>query len=54
MATRLHRATVLALYQLSLAVGIALLPVALAASRVGVPIPFDRILTRLVEAYEDA
>ncbi len=52
MVSRLYRATVFALYQLTLVVGIALLPLALVARRLGVPLPIHRAITRLGEAYE--
>lgn len=54
MTASLYRATVLALYQISILIGIALLPVALLANRVGVPLPIDRLLGRLNSAYERA
>lgn len=43
---------VLALYQLSLAVGIVLLPVAMMTRKLGVPLPFHRVICRLEKAYE--
>ena len=52
MVSRLYRATVFALYQLTLMVGITMLPLALVAKRLGVPLPFHRAVTRLGEAYE--
>ncbi|MHB9285994.1 hypothetical protein ACKVMT_03025 [Halobacteriales archaeon Cl-PHB] len=52
MESRLYRATVFALYQLTLMVGIAMLPLALVARRLGVPLPFHRAVTRLGEAYD--
>jgi hypothetical protein len=54
MATAVYRAGVLALYQLSILLGIALLPVALLARRVGVSLPVDRLLDRLGAAYSAA
>lgn len=54
MATAVYRAGVLALYQLSILFGIALLPVALLARRVGVSLPIGRVIARLDEAYADA
>ena len=53
MASRLTRATVFVLYQLTLVVGILALPVALVASRLGVRLPVDRAVTRLGNAYEN-
>jgi len=52
MVSRLYKTTLFALYQLSLLVGIAVLPVAVVASRTGVELPVHRIITRLGEAYE--
>ena len=52
MVSRPYKATLFALYQLSLLVGIAVLPVAVVASRAGVELPIHRIITRLGEAYE--
>ena len=54
MIASLYRAAVLALYQISILLGIALLPVALAAHRAGVSLPVDRLLGRLDSAYERA
>ena len=54
MAPRLYRALVFALYQLSIVVAIALLPVALVTSRVGLPLPIGRFVARLGSAYEKA
>jgi hypothetical protein len=54
MATAVYRAGVLALYQLSILLGIALLPVALVARRVGVSLPVGRVVERLGAAYTAA
>lgn len=54
MASRLHRTFVAAAYQLSLLAGILLMPVALLARQIGVPLRIDRVLRRLGEAYERA
>lgn len=54
MASRLYRGAVFALYQLSLLLAIALLPVALVARRAGVTLPIHRAVDRLGEAYEGA
>jgi hypothetical protein len=54
MASRLYRATLFVLYQLSLLAGIALLPVAIVANRAGVELPFHRAVIRLADAYERA
>ena len=49
-----YRATLLALYQITLVIGILMMPIALATQRVGVHLPIDRAVLRLKEAYEDA
>ena len=54
MATAVYRAGVLALYQMSILLGIALLPVALLARRVGVSLPIGRVVARLDAAYTAA
>ena len=51
MASRLYRAFVFALYQLSIVAGIALLPIALATNRVGLTLPVGRVVSRLGDAY---
>jgi len=52
MRTQLQRALVFVLYQISLFAGIVLLPVALAARRVGLALPVHRAVDRLESAYE--
>lgn len=54
MIDLLQRATLFALYQLSIAVGIALLPVAVLARQRGITLPIHRVVNRLGTAYEDA
>ena len=54
MESRLYRATLFVLYQLTVLVGIAFLPVALVARRVGVAVPIHRAIDRLETAYEGA
>lgn len=54
MVSQVYRAFVFALYQFSIVAGIALLPVALATSRVGITLPIGRLVQRLGEAYENA
>ncbi|MFB6172230.1 MAG: hypothetical protein ABEJ23_06830 [Haloarculaceae archaeon] len=54
MASLTLRATLFALYQLSIVVGIALLPLALVARQAGVPLPIHRVVERLGTAYERA
>lgn len=52
MESRLHRATLFALYQLSVLLGIALMPIALIARQVGVTVPIHRMIERLGTAYD--
>lgn len=52
MESRLHRITLFALYQLSVLIGIALLPIALVARRAGIALPIHRAIDRLGNAYE--
>ncbi|WP_276271685.1 hypothetical protein [Haloarcula litorea] len=54
MESRLYAATLLALYQLTLLAGIALLPVAMVTERLGLRLPIDRAVTGLNERYERA
>lgn len=54
MIDRAHRATLFALYQLSIALGILLLPIALAANRVGLRLPLHRLVEGLGSRYEAA
>ncbi|MGM0717269.1 MAG: hypothetical protein ACQET5_08850 [Halobacteriota archaeon] len=61
MAASLYRASVFALYQFSIVLGIALLPVAIVANRAGVPLPVGRLVDpvdedvdRFDEAYQRA
>jgi hypothetical protein len=51
---RLYRATLFALYQLTLVAGIAMLPLALVTRRVGLELPMDRAVMGLKERYEQA
>ena len=52
MIDSVERATLFALYQLSIAIGIALLPLALAVSRFGVVLPIHRVVEGLGQRYE--
>ena len=53
MRTRLHQFAVVAIYQLSVLLGILLLPLAVGLNRsVGIDIPLHRVLTPLRRAYE--
>ncbi|WP_410764593.1 hypothetical protein [Haloferax sp. DFSO60] len=54
MKHRLTRPVLFAAYQLSVATGIALLPIALAARRVGVTLPIRRLVEVTGGAYERA
>jgi hypothetical protein len=49
---RAYRATLLALYQLTLLAGIALMPLALLTERLGLRLPIHRAVRRLGDAYE--
>lgn len=54
MTSRVHRATLFALHQLCLMIGIAMMPVAIAARQAGLTLPVHRLLASIGEAYEDA
>jgi len=54
MRSILYRATAFALYQLSLIVGILLLPIALVTSKIGFIPPVHRVVDRANNAYERA
>ncbi|MFB6224138.1 MAG: hypothetical protein ABEH86_10770 [Haloarcula sp.] len=54
MVARLYTATLLALYQLTLLLGIMLLPVAMVTERFGIRLPMDRAISGLNDAYEQA
>lgn len=54
MIHRLKHATLFALYQFSIALGIVLLPLAVALTRVGVTPPVHRAVDVLGEALENA
>ena len=54
MASRLYRALLLSLYQLSIISGIALLPVALVTRQLGLSLPIGRLVERVGRAYENA
>ncbi len=51
MIRSLKRGVLYTLYQLSIALGILLLPVALLLGRAGITLPVHRIVERLEEAY---
>ena len=52
MEARLRRTSLFALYQMSIVLGIALLPVAILARQVGVRLPLGELVDRLGAAYE--
>ncbi len=54
MRSRVYHATLFALYQLCIAVGILVMPLALATRQTGVTLPVHRLLARVEEAYEAA
>lgn len=54
MFAAVNRLALFALYQVTVALGILLLPVALLARRAGVNLPLGRLVGTLGEAYEDA
>ena len=54
MENRLYRSALFATYQLTLLLGITLLPVALVMRQFGVTLPIHRIVTRLADAHENA
>jgi len=54
MLRRVYLATLFALYQTSLALGIVLMPFALAMSRAGVVLPVHKIIDNLGDAYQNA
>lgn len=54
MRTTVYRAWLLALYQLTVATGILLMPLALLARRAGLRLPMAGLLDRLGTAYESA
>ena len=52
MISRAYRATLFALYQLCIVIGIVAMPLAIAARQAGVTLPIHRILANVEEAYE--
>ncbi len=54
MESRLYRSTLFALYQISLLIGILMMPFALVARQVGLTLPIHRVVSRLGDAYERA
>jgi hypothetical protein len=54
MSHPLHRGTTFVLYQLTLALGILMMPVALFARQLGVRLPVNRLVEAAGAAYERA
>ena len=54
MTNVLHRTILFALYQLSLALGILLLPLAIVFKQVGIMLPIHRLVDTLGRAYDRA
>ena len=54
METHLQRVGLAVVYQVTLLVGIMLLPLALVARRIGVAVPYHRFLGSLKDAYDRA
>ncbi|MFC6767273.1 hypothetical protein [Natrinema soli] len=54
MISRAYHATLFALYQLCIVIGIAAMPLAIAARQAGFTLPIHRILANVEEAYENA
>ena len=54
MISRVYCATLFALYQTCIAIGIALMPLAIAANQAGFTLPIHRVLSSVGTAYEDA
>ncbi|MFP4590017.1 MAG: hypothetical protein ACLFMX_07315 [Halobacteriales archaeon] len=52
MLERVSRTLVFGAYQLSIALGILLLPAAIVSQRLGVPLPIHRVIRALGAAYE--
>lgn len=52
MISRVYRATLFALYQLCIVIGIAAMPLAMAARQAGVTLPIHRVLANVEAAYE--
>lgn len=52
MIARLYATTLFALYQMSVVLGIVMMPIALATRRVGFTPPIHRVVRRLADAYD--
>ncbi|NKE36213.1 hypothetical protein GWG54_10365 [Natronococcus sp. JC468] len=53
MKTRAYHATLFALYQLSIVVGIFVMPLAMATRQAGYTLPIHRLIETVGEAYDD-
>ncbi|ADD06902.1 uncharacterized protein Nmag_3352 [Natrialba magadii ATCC 43099] len=54
MISRVYHATLFALYQLCIMVGIVAMPLAIAARQAGVTLPVHRLIDTVENAYEGA
>ncbi|MDQ2049070.1 hypothetical protein RBH26_01090 [Natronolimnohabitans sp. A-GB9] len=52
MISRVYRATLFALYQLCIVIGIVAMPLAIAARQAGITLPIHRLLANVEDAYE--
>ncbi|MFP8952343.1 hypothetical protein ACLI4Z_05110 [Natrialbaceae archaeon A-arb3/5] len=52
MISRVYHATLFALYQLCIVIGIVSMPLAIAARQAGISLPIHRLLTNVEAAYE--
>ncbi|MDS0474229.1 hypothetical protein [Natrinema sp. 1APR25-10V2] len=52
MISRVYHATLFALYQLCIVIGIVAMPLAIAARQAGLTLPIHRVLANVEEAYE--
>jgi len=53
MKSRVHHATMFALYQLTIAFGIVAMPIAIMARQAGFALPVHRLLSSVEAAYEN-
>jgi hypothetical protein len=53
MKSRVYHATLFALYQLCIVVGILAMPLAIATRQVGYTLPLHRLIENVGEAYDD-
>ena len=52
MITRVYRASLFALYQLCIVIGIVAMPIAITARQAGITLPIHRVLANVEQAYE--